>query len=310
MTLPRALEERLARDPKVRDRLRALSGSWDMLDALPRAMLDERFARTTVEMVSLAASEDLAGEQVRAQSRHRRRWMLGAICALAAAMVGFAAFMFAFPDPNAALLADLPLVENLDAYDSVDSVDFVRQLYSAGVFGDEAVDMSVESADAVSAAAGAGDEDLDTRRERLLAMDTTEKQELRRKYDRLQAFPDEKKERLHEFDAALRADPDADRLLETLRQYHSWLLMHSPLERNKLQKMPAEERLAHIRQLKRDETNRLAVGLRDKEGNNLFDFGPLTEDDLQAVFDWSHSIALKRKGQITARRRSTRAALG
>ncbi len=154
-TAARALEERLARDPKVRDRLKALSGSWDLLDALPRAMLDERFARTTVEMVSLAASEDLAGDQVRARARKRGRWMLGAICALAAAMVGFAAFMFAFPDPNAAPLADLPLVENLDAYDSVDSVEFVRQLYSAGVFGDEAVDLPAESADETSPAVGA-----------------------------------------------------------------------------------------------------------------------------------------------------------
>jgi hypothetical protein len=296
-TAARALEERLARDPKVRDRLRALSGSWDLLDALPRAMLDEKFARTTVQMVSLAASEDLAGEQVRAQAHKRRRWMVGAICALAAAMVGFAAFMFAFPDPNAELLADLPLVENLDAYDSVESVDFVRKLYSAGVFGDESGDLPVESAEATLPAAGASDELLDSRRERLMAMDTTEKQELRRKYDRLLAFPDEKKERLHEFDAALRSDPDADRLLETLRQYHSWLLMHSPLERNKLQKMPAEERLARIRQLKRDETDRLVVGLRD-EDRKLFDIGPLTEKDLQAVIDWSHDTALKLKGEI------------
>ncbi len=105
------------------------------------------------------------------------------------------------------------------------------------------------------------------------------------------------------------AIPQADRLLETLRQYHSWLLMHSPLERNKLQKMPAEERLVHIRQLKRDETDRLVVGLRDDE-RKLFDIGPLTEKDLQAVIDWSHDTALKQKSEILRDARWTGAGLG
>jgi hypothetical protein len=294
----RSLEERLARDTRVRDRLRELSGSWDLLDALPRATLDDKFARTTVEMVSLAASEDLASEQIRAAARKRRRWMLGAICALAAAMIGFAAFMFAFPNPNAELLADLPLVENLDAYDAIDSVDFVRQLHAAGVFGDEAVDMSVQpESESSPPAAGVLDDDPGARRERLLAMDATQKQELRRKFDRLQSFPDEKKAQLRELDQELRSDPEADRLLETLRQYHGWLLMHSPLERSELQKLSPADRLARIRQLKRDETNLLLVGLSDDE-RKLFELGPLTEKDLQAVFEWSHETVLRQRQEI------------
>jgi hypothetical protein len=294
----RGLEERLARDTRVRDRLRELSGSWDLLDALPRATLDDKFARTTVEMVSLAASEDLASEQLRAVARKRRRWMLGAICTLAAAMIGFAAFMFAFPDPNADLLAELPLVENLDAYDAVDSVDFIRQLNAAGVFGDEAVELPVQTeAEPSAGAVGALDDDLDARRARLLAMDTTQKQELRRKFDRFQASGEEKKAELRKFDRELRGDPEADRLLETLRQYHNWLLMHSPLERSDLQKMPAEDRLARILQLKREETDRLVAGLSNDE-RKLFDLGPLTDKDLKAVFDWSHEMVLRQKNEI------------
>jgi hypothetical protein len=294
----RDLEERLARDTQVRDRLRELSGSWDLLDALPRAMLDDKFARTTVEMVSLAASEDLANEQLRTAGRKRRRWMLGAICALAAAMIGFAAFMFAFPNPNAELLADLSLVENLDAYDAVDSVDFIRQLHAAGVFGDDVADMSARSeGEQTAPAAEAAVDDLDARRERLLAMDTTQKQELRRKFDRFQAFPEEKQGQLRELDRGLRSDPEAAGLLETLRQYHGWLLMHSPLERSDLQKMPADARLARIRQLKRDETDRLVVGLSDDE-RKLFDLGPLTDKDLKTVFDWSHDTVLRQKNEI------------
>src|SRR5687767_6339927 len=96
----RRLVDRLNNDDAARQRLRALATSWDLLDHLPRAAMDDSFTRTTVQMIAVAASDDIADQKAALPARKRRRWTVGAIGALAAAMVGFVAVVVAWPDPN------------------------------------------------------------------------------------------------------------------------------------------------------------------------------------------------------------------
>ena len=56
------MEHRLASEEAVRRRLQQLAQSWDLLDQLPRTTVDDAFTRSTVEMVALAAEEEI-GEQ-------------------------------------------------------------------------------------------------------------------------------------------------------------------------------------------------------------------------------------------------------
>jgi len=48
------LEDLLASDEPARKRLSQLANSWELLDQLPRATVDDLFTRTTVKMVALA----------------------------------------------------------------------------------------------------------------------------------------------------------------------------------------------------------------------------------------------------------------
>src|SRR5215470_2449211 len=130
----RQIEDLLARDGSARSRLNELASSWDLLDQLPRATVDELFTRTTVEMVALAAEDDAAQSQAALPAKHRRRSYLIAIAVAAAAAIGFGAIFFFAPNENDLLLRDLPVIANLELYRDVDDIEQLKQFQNEKLF--------------------------------------------------------------------------------------------------------------------------------------------------------------------------------
>jgi anti-sigma factor RsiW len=136
----RRLEQLLASDPQVRQRLQDLEQTWQLLDHLERCDVDEGFTRSTLEMVAVAAEEEV--RQIESRSRRLGRWLLGTGGLAAAAAAGFLAVVLLRPDPNRRLLEDLPVLENFDEYRQVDDIDFLRELDRQGLFAQEQHDGS------------------------------------------------------------------------------------------------------------------------------------------------------------------------
>jgi hypothetical protein len=136
----RRIDKLLAADPQVRERLRQLQQSWDALDELRPTDVDPSFTRTTLEMVALAAEEE-AQQQGGPAPRRRRVW-LGLAVVVLAGLAGYAAAWRFWPDPNEQLLRDLPVLENLDQYQKIDDVKFLRKLHAEKLFAKEAADGS------------------------------------------------------------------------------------------------------------------------------------------------------------------------
>ena len=133
----RRIEEALASDPKVRDQLQQLERSWELMDRLPRAEVDDSFVRTTVEMIAVQAEQEIEREEEQLPRRRRRAWLVGAGGILAAAAAGFALVAFFVPGENDRLLEDLPIVENLEQYRDAEDIEFLRLLEKQGVFDPE-----------------------------------------------------------------------------------------------------------------------------------------------------------------------------
>ena len=133
----RQVEERISSDARYRTELARLERAWDLLDRLPTAEVDAAFTRTTLEMVAVAAENDLVDERAGAPRRRRNR-MAVILCSLAAAsLAGVVAGRTLWPDPNLPLLRDLPVIENFELYHQADDVEFLRQLDRAGLFAEE-----------------------------------------------------------------------------------------------------------------------------------------------------------------------------
>src|SRR3989304_5401659 len=104
----RRVERRLASDADYRRRLTELEQAWSALEALPTATVDDDFARTTIEMVAVAAERDVQEKSATQAASGRRRtyWMMAG--GLAIALAAFAAARAFAPNPNDRLIADLP----------------------------------------------------------------------------------------------------------------------------------------------------------------------------------------------------------
>ncbi len=128
------VEELLARNPQARIELQRLERAWELLDGLPRIELEPSFTETTVEMIAVSVAEGVGEEQ---GPTSRRRWsfvlVMGSLC-LGAALAGFVAVKLAAPDPNSALLGDLPVIENVEHYLQGGDIEFLRKLKKSGLF--------------------------------------------------------------------------------------------------------------------------------------------------------------------------------
>ena len=133
----RRVEELLVSDPRVRSALQRLDRTWELLDELDAPAVREGLTRTTLEMVAVAAAKDAEAARAEAPRRRRRTWLLAAASLTAAVLAGFLAVLALRPDANRQLLRDLPLLENLDQYREIDSLEFLRLLARAKLFPDE-----------------------------------------------------------------------------------------------------------------------------------------------------------------------------
>jgi anti-sigma factor RsiW len=134
----RRLEERAAAEPDARRMLEELDRTWHMLDTLDAPATNEDFTRTTLEMVAVAAQEDVEKAKAEAPRRRRRTWLWAVTGLFTAAAAGFFLVASLVRDPNTQLLEDLPIVENYDQYREVGSIDFLRALNKQKLFTEDA----------------------------------------------------------------------------------------------------------------------------------------------------------------------------
>jgi anti-sigma factor RsiW len=133
------VEELLAADAGARQTLQRLDRAWQLLDDLDTSGVGDKFAQTTLEMVTVVAAGEVEQNQADAPRRRRRRRLLLGGGLAAAGLAGFAAvaLLAAAVDPNKQLVHDLPVLENLDQYSQVKDIEFLRMLNRERVFAEE-----------------------------------------------------------------------------------------------------------------------------------------------------------------------------
>ena len=265
------LENLLATDERARQRLNQLAVSWDLLDQLPRATVDDLFTRTTVEMVAVAAEEEIAQTSAAAPTKERRRWLAVGVGALLAATVGFVAFGLVMPDQNDPLLRNLPVVANLDLYRSVGDVELLKKLASSDLFAATVTATAPQSASPTAAAPASAasttvasvPNSIAERRTWIAKLTPDRKLELNRDLEKFDALSSDEKQALRGIDEYLQANPDqADQLTHLMQRYHDWLKSLTPPERADLSDTTTpEQHLAEIKKIKQEQECRLFARL-------------------------------------------------
>jgi anti-sigma factor RsiW len=128
------IEQVLSKSSTVQHDVEMLSRTWDLLDQLPRLTGN---GDLTERMVGLVKASDEPAPFLSASWLRRipkepfRRgailatWLVGLALA---AVAGFFVTNRLIPDPSDPLLRNLPVIEKLDLYSNVESIDFLREL--------------------------------------------------------------------------------------------------------------------------------------------------------------------------------------
>jgi len=134
------IERRMADDPKYAARLNQLQRAWDLLDTLNRTEADDDFVHSTVEMVAVHAVEEAKTQKVRIVRRRNLGWVAIAIFVLAVSGTAYGLIRHRLEKPNRELVHNLPIIERVDDYQNIDSLEFVKQLANENLFATEVND--------------------------------------------------------------------------------------------------------------------------------------------------------------------------
>jgi anti-sigma factor RsiW len=134
------IERRMADDPKYAARLNQLQRAWDLLDTLNRSEANEDFVHSTVEMVAVQAVEEAKTQKLRTIRRRSFGWVGVVVLAMAVAGITYGLMSHRLGRENRELVQNLPLIERVDDYQNIDSLEFVKQLASENLFAAEVDD--------------------------------------------------------------------------------------------------------------------------------------------------------------------------
>jgi hypothetical protein len=265
----RRIEERLASEPAVREALGRLERTWDLLDELGSTPVGESFTRTTLEMVTVAAEQDVEHAMAEVPVRRRRRlWLIGA-GVLAAAAAGFFAAFLALPNSNRQLLQDLPLLENLEEYRQVDDINFLRLMKEKGLASSliPAESATKERSPTENMPAAEMARWVDN-------LPTPDKAELLQKKEIFDSLPTVEQAKLRTLRKETQQDQDAAELRRIMHEYYEWWKNLPPTAKNELSSLSSpQERIKRVEQLKQDELRRNpAIILTAKDNAELRDW--------------------------------------
>jgi anti-sigma-K factor RskA len=133
----RRLEERLRTDEALQQELQRLERTWDLLSTLPRTESNPSITKSTIEMLALESEEDCRLQAARRVRRRRLMWAAAAAMLFLAGWLGTIVARTMWPDPDAPLLSDLPVIRQRELYQQAGDIEFLRLLRQRGLFVSE-----------------------------------------------------------------------------------------------------------------------------------------------------------------------------
>lgn len=244
-----SMERRISDDERARGELQMLDRVWNALDELPRATVDDSFTKTTIEMAALEAEKELVHETAMMPVRRRSRWLKTAGLATAAAIVGFAAIAALTPNPNRQLYANLPVIQQLDAYSEVRDLDFLRLLGSESgswllaEWGPEVQGDAAALTQLTSATYG-------ERRSYVEELPAEGRADLAGKHRRYESLTPPMQQELNDWHTTVAAQPDAAELQQAMLAYYAWVSKEDESDQARLRLLAAEPRLERMEQMR------------------------------------------------------------
>lgn len=262
------VEQQLASDEQFRQELQSAQRAWSALDELPMPHVGDDFSRTTMEMVVDAAQHDVQAKTIAMPIQRRKRKRANVLALVVTFLLGALAARIVAQNPNRDLLADLPVIQNVDLYTQFEDVEFLRDLQSRlGEVEELAVnkqllDERVQEFVLIS--------DSDKRRAWIESLDDDEKTTLRGKFNRYRDLSGKRQDAIRSLHSNIASDGNQDQLVKTMYVYQQWLNELEPGEQYQLRLEAPEDRVVEAAREIRRSAYDLRFKLSDEQLRELF----------------------------------------
>ena len=234
------VERRISEDRKYRQQLQKLQHAWELLDVLPTSEVSEDFAQSTVDMVVVSAQQAAEEAGLIAPRKHLLKKMLLGVTLCLGCVLGYLLLMFYFESDNRYLVQDLEVIENMDVYAHIGSMQFLKALQGVGYFSRDEVASGRESQAMLS---------VDELELHVSQMNASDKQQMQSQYERFLALEEADRQALRQLQSQLRKDADVAHLNDVVERYSDWLKVLPANERYELLSLDREARLERVREL-------------------------------------------------------------
>ncbi|NOY41413.1 MAG: hypothetical protein GXP26_06205 [Planctomycetes bacterium] len=251
------VEQQLAADDDFRQELQSIDRAWAALDKLPSTVVDDSFLQTTMGLVVDSARREVAEKTQILPVLKRNRWLSKVLLGIAATLLGVLVFRLVWSNPNRLLLADLPVIYQLDIYSQFEKTSFLRMLDKAvqddWPLSQEEFAGQEEQLKLVSAPA--------SQREWLEGITDDQRVALRADFNRFRGLPEKEQERLRSLHQEIESAEDGEELRQTTIRYEQWLNNLAASEQYSLREMPATARARRVAKLVHEKAKDDALNL-------------------------------------------------
>ncbi len=267
-----SIEIRLGNDDSLRNNLRELQTTWDMLDELPRTQPGDTFVKSTIELA------------IQSNARKRTTWYRWPI-RIAAVSVAFAAMAWvAFSSvrnfQNAefhSFVEDLQLYERYDMYAQVPLHDIVylEKLLQENLFDEPALSSNETR---ISAKSGM---------DRFDELTGPEIADLKKSKERFEADAVETQQRIRRLHQLVIGHPQSRQLLENMQRYSEWTASIDDVDvAYELLGLPVDQWAGKIEEIRGEQ----AEEFFGRSGDTM-----LPKEDTQTVFRWCQDFFRRKK---------------
>jgi hypothetical protein len=265
----RRIEQRLSTDATYRQQLRELDQAWEALGELPHTTIGDEFVKTTMDLVTLEAEREVATRTAALPAVRRKRTFLLLAAGIVAASLGYAAERVLTSSSNDTLIADLPVITEVDLLTQVEDIDFLHGLKELQL--EQFVDDEPSLQHDIDALQSAASPSEDERRSWIESLPADQKASLAAQWKRLQNLSPapEAQERMRVLQREIAQAADADELQHTLLVYGQWLSRRTPGEQAELRSLPTDQRLERVKQFARQDNRQAARQLSAEDAKVL-----------------------------------------
>lgn len=244
-TKSQSIDQVLARSEVARHEVEALARTWEMLDVLPTLKAPPEFTERT--MTNLKVGEVPFDVTQQPWFNTLKRVAVAAVWLVAITLSGWLGYQITYawiPNPSQELLVNLPLVQKIDQYKEVESIDFLDKLQKSRLFEEPSTESKAVDP-----------QSLHERHQQIVKMSKIDRERLQRNLTIFQQLGPDQQHHYRQLGEQLDENRKGGGNLSSLLQtYNAWLQTLTPGQRESLRsETDSSRKFAIVQKIKEEQ---------------------------------------------------------